>query len=265
MRVNRRTFFIFSGVNLPTMAFMLRFPALTTRKDQDAGKAVPSQQQERDLVLEGDRASTLVERLRDFMPVMHDVATNPGRSMHVRLPLASGDEERLLFSLAANPNIGPRRYLRVQRRDGETAYFACGNTLNPFLRVTDANGRTVFWNAKPLEFSLPWEDKAVWRDPRSMIQAGAAIAGLALALWLGVVATKIIMAILGFIAFYLIVGGLLLVAGAVVVHILEKAGVNMEWLKNLAAAGKEALMQMVGGIMQRLRKTSGEQRKGRWT
>jgi regulator of protease activity HflC (stomatin/prohibitin superfamily) len=100
----------------------------------------------------------------------------------------------------------------VRPKTGEVANFRFGGSITQgiTLQMTDDEGRVLTKNGQRLEFSL-FDTRTRTRAPQDWIATGIKIAALAFLIWLGAVITRGVAAAVGFVAFNLIILGLLAV------------------------------------------------------
>ena len=164
---------------------------------------------------------TLYSTLLRIAEPMRDRARKESEPLRLRIATANGDES-LVFQLVRN-DASDYPHLRVFRpRTDEHANFVFGGSLSQgiTLRLTDDRGRVLQRDGERLEFSL-FDTRQRTRAPQDWIEQGIRIAALAFLVWLGAVLVRGVAAAVGFVAFNLIILGLLAVAAGVTLPILR--------------------------------------------
>ncbi|MCS7066619.1 MAG: hypothetical protein NZL85_10175 [Fimbriimonadales bacterium] len=162
--------------------------------------------------------------------------------------------EILSFQLVRN-HAANYPHLRVARpKTGEHANFVFGGSLSSgiTLRLTNDSGELLRKNGQPVEFSL-FDTRMRTRAPQDWIATGIKIAALAFLVWLGAVITRGVAAVVGFVAFNLIVLGLLAVAAGVTLPILrwfiDTSGLDWEGVRRFIEQTLETLVALLREVV----------------
>jgi hypothetical protein len=196
---------------------------------------------------------TLYSTLLRIAEPMRERQRRESEPLRLRVATTNG-EESLVFQLVRN-GAGDYPHLRVYRpRTGEHANFVFGGSLSQgiTLRLTDDQGRVLQRDGERLEFSL-FDTRQRTRAPQDWIEQGIRIAALAFVVWLGAVLVRGIAAAVGFVAFNLIILGLLAVAAGVTLPILrwivEQTGLDWESVRRFIEQTAQTIATLLRDIV----------------
>ncbi|MCX7925992.1 MAG: hypothetical protein N2554_09310 [Fimbriimonadales bacterium] len=159
-------------------------------------------------------------------------------------------DETLVFTLVRN-DAGDYPHLRIARpKTGEHANFVFGGSVAQgiTLRLTDDRGRTLQRNGQPLEFAL-FDTRSSSHAPHNWLETGIRIAALAFLIWIGAVIVRGVAAAVGFVAFNLIVLGLLAAGLSVAIPVirwfLETSGIDRETVRRFVEQTTETILALL--------------------
>lgn len=175
------------------------------------------------------------------------LARNPGSSMALRYPTTTGSVEALELSFADQGPVNYRHVVVRRLATGEVVHLVWGQRgLRPTLRMVDERGNLLERDGQPLEF--PFQSPG--RSPRDWIEAGAKVAAVAFAVWLGAVVARAIVSAIAFLAFNAMLLGLLAMAAGVLVGVgkwvLEVTGIT---LQDVEALFRQSVEQVKGILL----------------
>lgn len=154
--------------------------------------------------------------------IIRAVSDNPDRSYRVRI----ADDQNLVFQIvkpSSSQGLANYPYLRLTSEKIE------GIKSTNFLWGLDANGLSIVLKDDT--------GKEITRQPifnrnrrtEDWLVLGAKAAALGFVFWIAAGITKILAAAIGFIAFNVMIIGLLLAAGTIVVEIFRRLGIDLNW------------------------------------
>ncbi len=203
-----------------------------------------------------NRLRRLYQKLSSMAEPMRNRSVRESPPLRVQIPTAQGDEV-MLFSLVRN-RAGEYPHLRIARpRTGEHANFVFGGSITQgmTLRLTDDEGRTLQRDGNDLEFPL-FDTRNRSRAPQDWIATGIRIAALAFLVWIGAVVVRGVAAAVGFVAFNLIVLGLLAAGLGITIPIirwfLETSGIDWETVRRFVEQTAEAIIALLREVANRL-------------
>jgi hypothetical protein len=196
----------------------------------------------------------LYQPLSDRARPMQDSRLNASQPFNIQIETNTGSEI-LSFQLVRN-QAADYPHLRVVRpKTGEVANFRFGGSITQgiTLQMTDDEGRVLTKNGQRLEFSL-FDTRTRTRAPQDWIATGIKIAALAFLIWLGAVITRGVAAAVGFVAFNLIILGLLAAAAGVTLPILlwiiDTSGINWESIKRFIEQTLDTLINLLRDVVE---------------
>jgi len=197
--------------------------------------------------------SRLYPPLRDRARPMQDLRQTASQPFNIQIETNTGSEI-LSFQLVRN-RAADYPHLRVARpKTGEVANLLFGGSLTQgiTLQMTDDAGQVLTKNGQRLEFSL-FDARTRSRAPQDWIATGIKIAALAFLIWLGAVITRGVAAAIGFVAFNLMILGLLAVAAGVTIPILKwiinTSGLDWESIKRFIEQTLDTLITLLRDII----------------
>lgn len=198
------------------------------------------------------RLRSLYAKLSAMAEPMRQRSVRESPPFHLQVPTAQGDEP-LVFTLVRN-GAGDYPHLRIARpKTGEHANFVFGGSVAQgiTLRLTDDQGRVLQRDGRPLEFAL-FDARSRSRAPQDWIATGIRIASLAFLVWIGAVVVRGVAAAVGFVAFNLIVLGLLAaglgVAIPVIRWFLESSGIDWETVRRFVEQTAETIIALLRSV-----------------
>jgi hypothetical protein len=184
---------------------------------------------------------------------MQDSRLKASQPFNIQIETDTG-AEILSFQLVRN-QAADYPHLRVVRpKTGEVANFRFGGSITQgiTLQMTDDEGRVLTKNGQRLEFSL-FDTRTRTRAPQDWIATGIKIAALAFFIWLGAVITRGVAAAVGFVAFNLIILGLLAAAAGVLLPILkwiiDTSGIDWESIKRFIEQTLDTLITLLRDVI----------------
>jgi hypothetical protein len=196
---------------------------------------------------------TLYQTLFRIAEPMRERRRPESEPLRMRVATTNGAES-LVLQLVRN-GVGDYPHLRVYRpRTGEHANFVFGGSLSQgiTLRLTDDQGRLLQRDGERLEFSL-FNTRQRTRAPRDWIEQGIRIAALAFVVWLGAVLVRGVAAAVGFVAFNLIILGLLAAAAGVTLPILrwivDETGLDWESIRRFIEQTAQTIATLLRDIV----------------
>jgi hypothetical protein len=183
--------------------------------------------------------------LRDRALQMEDSRQTASQPFNIQIETNTGPEI-LSFQLVRN-RAANYPHLRVVRpKTGEIANLRFGGSLTEgiTLQMTDDEGQVLTKNGQRLEFSL-FDTRARTRAPADWIAKGIKIAALAFLIWLGAVITRGVAAAIGFVAFNLMILGLLAFAAGITLPILR-------WIIDTSGLDWESIRRFIGQTLNML-------------
>lgn len=209
-----------------------------------------------DDALNAERLRRLYQKLNAMAEPMRNRSVRESAPLHLQIPTAQGDEI-MVFTLVRN-DAGDYPHLRIARpRTGEHANFVFGGSIaqGVTLRLTDDRGRTLQRAGQSLEFAL-FDARNRSRAPQDWIATGIRIAALAFLVWIGAVVVRGVAAAVGFVAFNLIVLGLLAaglgVAIPVIRWFLETSGIDWETVRRFVEQTAETIIRLLREVANSL-------------
>ncbi len=208
----------------------------------------PSQPQA-DIVL-GESETGLIETAGRQFNRLWGMAQNPGREVTVGFSVA-GTAEVLRMSFVKNQSADYTHLRVVRQSTGEAANLLWGmENFLPAIKLADDTGRVLVKDGR--EISVDFASTKVVSESGladiDLLELGAKVAIIALAIWLGAVVGKVILAAIGFIAFNAMVLGLLVLALGAVSPLLEKladiTGWRVEDVKGFIESGTARLKEL---------------------
>lgn len=213
-----------------------------------------------DLALTSADENDMAARLRSLYTPLFDRARPMAEErvtasvpFNIQIETSAGTEI-LSFQLVRN-RAANYPHLRVWRpKTGEHANFVFGGSLTSgiTLRLTDDNGQVLRKNGQLLEFSL-FDTRRRSRAPQDWIVPGIKIAALAFLVWLGAIITRGVAAAVGFVAFNLMVLGLLAVAAGITLPILrwfiDTSGLDWTSVKRFIEQTLEMLIALLQEVI----------------
>jgi hypothetical protein len=196
---------------------------------------------------------TLYQTLFRIAEPMRERRRPESEPLRMRIATTNGAES-LVLQLVRN-DAGDYPHPRVYRpRTGEHANFVFGGSLSQgiTLRLTDDQGRLLQRDGERLEFSL-FNTRQRARAPRDWIEQGIRIAALAFVVWLGAVLVRGVAAAVGFVAFNLIILGLLAAAAGVTLPILrwivDETGLDWESIRRFIEQTAQTIATLLRDIV----------------
>lgn len=190
---------------------------------------------------------TLYAKLSQMADAMRNRAVRESPPLRLQIPTSAG-EEVMHFTLVRN-GAGDYPHLRIARpKTGEHANFVFGGSVaqGMTLRLTDDSGRLLQRGGQPLEFRL-FESRS--RAPQDWIETGIRIAALAFLVWIGAVVVRGVAAAVGFVAFNLIVLGILAaglgVAIPVIRWFLDTSGIDADTIRRFIEQTAETIIALL--------------------
>ncbi|MDW8107033.1 MAG: hypothetical protein RMK45_06090 [Armatimonadota bacterium] len=218
------------------------------------GASAPDATLQADLTLTATDNAFNANRLRQLYQKLSGMAEPMrNRDIHESPPLrvlvpTNASEEIFHFTLVRNA-ADDYPHLRVVRpKTGEHANFVFGGSLPQgiTLRLTDDSGRTLQRDGRALEFPL---SNPRSRAPQDWIATGIRIAALAFVVWLGAIIVRGVAAAVGFVAFNLIVLGILAATAGVVIPIirwfLDTSGITWETVRQFIEQTVETIVALL--------------------
>lgn len=152
--------------------------------------------------------------------LLEKLVYNPGKEVVIAFP--SDNKTKKISLSIAKSKLAPYPYLRIRNLENdETANVVWGmKGIYPSIKFVDDYGNTIVKNKTELEFALKDYEK-LYHTPSDWLELGFKIFGLALLIWLGAEALKFIIAAVAFIAFNLLVLGILIAGIALVVPLIK--------------------------------------------
>jgi hypothetical protein len=213
-----------------------------------------------DLALSSADEGELASRLRSLYtpladrarPMQNDRVT-ASQPFNLQVETSHGSE---LLSLQLVRNRAANYpHLRVVRSStGEHANFLFGGSLSSgiTLRLTDDSGQTLRKDGQLLEFSL-FDTRQRSRAPQDWIATGIKVAALAFLVWFGAVITRGVAAAVGFVAFNLVVLGLLAAAAGTLLPILrwflDNSGLSWEGIQRFIEQTLNTLITLLRDVV----------------
>ncbi len=195
----------------------------------------------------------LYQPLSDRARPMQDSRQKASQPFNIQIETNAGPE-MLSFQLVRNQAANYPHLRVVRPKTGEVANFRFGGSLTEgiTLQMTDDTGQVLTKNGQRLEFSL-FDTRARTRAPEDWIAKGIKIAALAFVIWLGAVITRGVAAAVGFVAFNLMILGLLAVAAGVTIPILkwiiDTSGLDWERIRRFIEQTLNTLITLLRDIM----------------
>lgn len=207
----------------------------------------PSQQQA-DIML-GESEADLVETAGRQFNRLWTMAQNPGRE--VTLGFSTGGAQEVLRMSFVKNQSADYTHLRVVREStGEAANLLWGlENFLPAIKLADDTGQPLVKNRREIAVDFGSAKAVSVSVPISidLLEIGAKVAIIALAIWLGAAVGKAVLAVIGFIAFNAMVLGLVVLALGAISPLLEKigdlAGWKVEDVKGFIESGAERLKE----------------------
>ncbi|MCS7208414.1 MAG: hypothetical protein NZ874_02480 [Fimbriimonadales bacterium] len=200
-----------------------------------------------------DRLRQLYRKLSQMAEPMRQTSVRESPPLRVQIPTSQGDEV-LHFALVRNA-AGDYPHLRIARpKTDEHVNFVYGGSISQgiTLRLTDDNGRLLQRDGRPLEFRL-FDSSTRTRAPQDWISTGIRIAALAFLVWIGAVVARGVAAAVGFVAFNLIVLGILAaglgVAIPVIRWFLENSGIDWETVRRFVEQTAETIIALLREVV----------------
>ncbi|MBI1961532.1 MAG: hypothetical protein HYS45_02425 [Parcubacteria group bacterium] len=205
-------------------------------------------------VMMEESEESVVSALAGVPALMDSLAANPGTDRQFRVRDASGRVVSFGFGFHADQEGQFRPAFTKQ--NGERAFVRLGfEGLTLILRLTDASGNFLEVAGKQAAYPLPAAKPGQGIDPGQWMRNGIAVAGVALAAWLGLSAFQFIAAGLGTIAIAgLVIGGAVFVAGFVA-EVLERLGWTMDDFRELFGGTLASLRDIIVGVVEQFRET----------
>jgi hypothetical protein len=195
------------------------------------------------------RLRSLYAKLSAMAEPMRQRSTRESPPLHFQIPTTQGDET-LIFNLVRN-GAGDYPHLHIARpKTGEHVNFVFGGSVAQgiTLRLTDDQGRVMQRDGRTLEFAL-FDTRSRSREPQDWIATGIRIAALAFLVWIGAVVARGVAAAVGFVAFNLIVLGILAaglgVAIPVIRWFLETSGTDWETVRRFVEQTAETIIVLL--------------------
>ncbi len=201
-----------------------------------------------------EREESVVEVLGGLPELIDSLAANPGTDKRFLATAASGAVVPFGFGFHADHEGQVRP--AFTKAGGERAFVRLGfEGLTLVLRLTDASGNSLNVAGKPAAYALPAAKPGQLIDPDQWMRNGIAVAGIALAAWLGLSAFQFVAAGLGTIAIAgLVIGGAVFVAGFVA-EVLERLGWTVEDFRALFGGTLASLRDIIVGVVEQFRDT----------
>lgn len=196
---------------------------------------------------------SVVAMLARVPAAIDSLAASPGTDREYRVRDASGTVITFGFGFHADREGDVRP--AFTRETGERAFVRLGlEGLTPVLRITDAAGNPLNVAGKPAVYALP-AAKPGQIDPDQWMRNGIAVAGAALAVWLGLSAFQFVAAGLGTIAIAaMVIGGAVFVTGFVA-DVLERLGWSMDDFRALFGGTLDSLRDIIASVVLQFRET----------
>lgn len=215
----------------------------------------PSQPQA-DIVL-GESEAGLIETAGRQFNRLWAMAQNPGQE--VTMGFSVGGTQEVLRMSFVNNQSADYAHLRVVRQStGEVVNLLWGlENFWPAIKLVDDTGRPLVKDGR--EIVVDFAAAKIVSESETgidLLELGAKVAIIALAIWLGAAVGKIVLAAIGFIAFNAMVLGLLVLALGAISPLLEKivdiTGWRLEDVKSFMESGAERLKEFFGEAQQLL-------------
>ncbi len=218
-------------------------------------KSTGPSQSEPDIMLGGSETE-LVETAGGQFNRLWAMAQNPGRE--VTLGFSEGGMQEVLRMSFVKNKSAEYHHLRVVRQStGEAANLLWGlENFLPAIKLVDDSGRALVKNGREIAVDFASTKIAAQSQSIDLLELGAKVAIIALAIWLGAAVGKAVLAAIGFIAFNAMVLGLVVLALGALSPLLEKIRDVTGWqagdVKAFMEAGVERLKEFFGEARQLL-------------
>ncbi len=215
-----------------------------------------------DIMLTGSDTELAETAGRQFSRLW-DMTQNPGREVTVGFS-AAGTAEVLRMSFVKNQSADYSHLRIVRQSTGEAANLLWGlENFLPAIKLADDTGRPLVKDGR--EMAVDFSSAKVVSESAlasiDLLELGAKVAIIALAIWLGAAVGKAILAAIGFIAFNAMVLGLLVLALGAISPLLEKIGDITGWkvedVKGFIESGTDRLKEFFEGSQRLLDEVLG--------
>ncbi|OJI07195.1 hypothetical protein BK004_01535 [bacterium CG10_46_32] len=214
------------------------------------GNRSPQGPEDQDVDMEESEAS-VVAALGGLPVLIDDLAQRPGSNQTYRVRDASGTV--VPFKMGFHQNHKGDTQFAITREDGKRAFVGFG--LFSGLRILDERGNEIAHRSVISSKATFAAKSAQGLDPEQWMKNGIAVAGIALAAWLGLSAFQFVAAGLGTIAIAgLVIGGAVFVAGFVA-QVLAHIGWNIDDFRALFGGTLESIRNIIVGVARTFQET----------
>lgn len=177
-----------------------------------------------DFYLSGDH-NTIAETTSN---ILKSFLYNSNSTKKIRVGIS--DEENIVFQLINSRGLANYPYLRVSHEKLENGRLHTEH-LNFLWSLSPTEGLSVVMKDDSGKEIKREKIQSSTRSIEDWIKLGAKAVALGFIFWFGAGIVKLLAAAIGFIAFNIMVIGLLLAAGAIAAAILNKLGIDWQQLK----------------------------------
>lgn len=166
----------------------------------------------------------------------HDISKSFLANPHRRYRVGISENENLVFELVNSRGLANYPYLRVSHERLENGKLHI-EPINFLWGLDSTEGLSIVMKDDSGKEIKREKIQSSTRSVEDWIKLGAKAVALGFIFWLGAGIVKFLAAAIGFIAFNIMVIGLLLAAGAIAVAILNKLGIDWQQLKSFVEKG----------------------------
>jgi hypothetical protein len=220
-KLNRRNFLKITGlISLSPLLNSCSNPVISSIFDR-ATKYQPKPKV--DILIEGG-AQNIATTVRGKHQILKSIAENPGKELKIGYESPSG--YGILRISFVKDNLASYTHLKIiNERTGEIANILWGmDGIYPSIKFVDSKGKTITKNGYELEFPLKLKNLPSTNSTlsaRDWLLIGLKVFAVALAIWLGLSISKLVISALSFLAFNALVIGLLIVGLSVVIPLVK--------------------------------------------
>ncbi len=176
-----------------------------------------------DILIEGN-SENIARTVKGKFQTLKAIAENPGKELKIGYELPNG--YGILKISFAKDNLAQYPHLKItNEKTGEVANILWGMAgIYPSIKFVDSNGNTIKKNGYELEFPLKLKNLPSTNSTlsaRDWLLIGLKVFAVALAIWLGLSISKLIISALSFLAFNALVIGLLIVGLSIVIPLIK--------------------------------------------